>query len=32
MITNEKLVVGHLVCLEMKNHDKNATGLEKNKN
>ena len=32
MMTNEKLVAGHLVCLEMKNHDKNATGPEKAKN
>lgn len=29
MITNERLVIGHLIYLEMKNYDESATGLEK---
>lgn len=29
LLTKEKLVVGHFVYLEMKNHDQNATGPEK---
>ncbi len=31
LLTNEKLVIGHLVYLEMKNHDEHATGPEKYK-
>ncbi len=31
LMTNERLVVGHLVYLEMKNYDKDATGPEKYK-
>ena len=31
LLTNEKLVVGHVVYLEMKNYDESATGPEKNK-
>ncbi len=31
LITNEKLVVGHLVYLEMKNHQAKTTGPEKYK-
>ena len=30
-LTNEKLVLGQLVYLEMKNYDEDATGPEKNK-
>lgn len=32
LLTNEKLVVGHLVYLEMKNYHEYATGPEKCKN
>ena len=31
LLTNEKLVVGQLVYLEMKNHNKDAAGPEKTK-
>ena len=32
LLTNEKLIVGQLVYLEMKNYDEHATGPEKYKN
>ncbi len=31
LMTNEKLVIGHLIYLEMKNHHASATGPEKYK-
>jgi hypothetical protein len=31
LLTNEKLMVGHLVYLEMKNYDEYSTGPEKHK-